>query len=193
MKMIRWYWSLAIIGGVALLAACAAQTGAPAGAGVGELGGVVTSGKGPEAGVWVIAGCSGHGAEPNAFEARAFVRMLPPKVNGPELELRGTARDGKGKPLADCVLVMSLEAPDAGTIVGRLRTDEYGRYGVRTVFPRSRAGGPALVEIQFGEPYRAAAVLALAAVGTAGASNRPCQSPYRITLADDEKAEQLAQ
>lgn len=71
--------------------------------------------------------------------------------------------------------------------MGRLRTDEYGRYGVRTVFPRSRAGGPALVEIQFGEPYRAAAVLALAAPGATGsaangyASLRGSDGVYRLT------------
>jgi hypothetical protein len=117
-----------------------------------------------------LGACSRQGAEPNAFEVRSFVRILPPEVKGPELELRGTARDEKGKPLANCVLVLSLEAPDAGTIIGRLRTDEYGRYGVRTVFPRSRAGVPALLEIQFGEPYRAAAVLALAAPGGTGSA-----------------------
>jgi cytochrome c5 len=49
------YWSLAVIGVVALLAACAAQMGTPEGVGGSDLGGVVTSSKGPEAGVWVIA------------------------------------------------------------------------------------------------------------------------------------------
>jgi len=48
-------WSLAVIGVVALLAACAAQMGTPEGVGGSDLGGVVTSSKGPEAGVWVIA------------------------------------------------------------------------------------------------------------------------------------------
>jgi hypothetical protein len=49
------YWSLAVIGVVALLAACAAQMGTPEGVSGSDLGGVVTSSKGPEAGVWVIA------------------------------------------------------------------------------------------------------------------------------------------
>ena len=49
------YWSLAVIGVVALLAACAAQMGAQEGGGGSVLDGVVTSSKGPEAGVWVIA------------------------------------------------------------------------------------------------------------------------------------------
>ena len=51
----KLYWSLAVIGVVALLAACAAQMGTPEGVGGSDLGGVVTSSKGPEAGVWVIA------------------------------------------------------------------------------------------------------------------------------------------
>jgi len=60
MKMIRWYWSLAIIGVVALLAGQAplsAQQGADPAIRIGDsdLGGVVTGAKGPEAGVWVIA------------------------------------------------------------------------------------------------------------------------------------------
>jgi len=53
-------WGLAVIGVVALLAACAAQLtqhGADSAIRVGgsDLGGVVTSSKGPEAGAWVIA------------------------------------------------------------------------------------------------------------------------------------------
>jgi len=55
MKMNRLYWSLAVVGVVALLAACAAQMGIQEGVGGSNLGGVVTSSKGPEAGVWVIA------------------------------------------------------------------------------------------------------------------------------------------
>jgi len=51
----KLYWSLAVIGVVALLAACAAQMGAQEGGGGSVLDGVVTSSKGPEAGVWVIA------------------------------------------------------------------------------------------------------------------------------------------
>jgi len=51
----KLYWSLAVIGVVALLAACAAQMGTQEGGGGGVLDGVVTSSKGPEAGVWVIA------------------------------------------------------------------------------------------------------------------------------------------
>ena len=51
----KLYWSLAVIGVVTLLAACAAQMGAQEGGGGGVLDGVVTSSKGPEAGVWVIA------------------------------------------------------------------------------------------------------------------------------------------
>ena len=51
----KLYWSLPVIGVVALLAACAAQMGTQEGGGGGVLDGVVTSSKGPEAGVWVIA------------------------------------------------------------------------------------------------------------------------------------------
>ena len=47
----KLYWSLAVIGVVALLAACAAQMGTQEGGGGGVLDGVVTSSKGPEAGV----------------------------------------------------------------------------------------------------------------------------------------------
>ena len=48
---------LAAAGIAALLAACAAQMGSEGGVTVGatDLGGVVTSAGGPEAGVWVIA------------------------------------------------------------------------------------------------------------------------------------------
>ncbi len=58
MKMNKWYWVAA--GTAALLAACAAQLtqhGADPAilVGAADLGGVVTSSKGPEAGVWVIA------------------------------------------------------------------------------------------------------------------------------------------
>jgi len=48
-------WSLAAAGIAAFLAACAAQMGTQEGVGGSDLGGVVTSSKGPEAGVWVIA------------------------------------------------------------------------------------------------------------------------------------------
>src|SRR5262245_61638124 len=51
------YWGIAGAVIAALLAACAAQMSSDADVSVGanELGGVVTSVKGPEAGVWVIA------------------------------------------------------------------------------------------------------------------------------------------
>ena len=58
-KTTKCYLGVAAAGVVALLAACAAQMGSGAGEGgdvrANELGGVVTSAKGPEAGVWVIA------------------------------------------------------------------------------------------------------------------------------------------
>ena len=59
-KINRLICSLAVAACVALLAACAAQTGSQvseSGVNIGanDLGGVVTSAKGPEAGVWVIA------------------------------------------------------------------------------------------------------------------------------------------
>jgi hypothetical protein len=56
----QWRWSLAVVGVLVLLAACAAQM-SPHGAdpalriGWQDIGGVVTSSKGAEAGVWVIA------------------------------------------------------------------------------------------------------------------------------------------
>ena len=55
------YWGIAAAGIAALLAACAAQVGMQQVAdesihvGASDLGGVVNSAKGPEAGVWVIA------------------------------------------------------------------------------------------------------------------------------------------
>jgi hypothetical protein len=53
------YWSMVAAGVVLVLAACAAQLQQDGDAGIGvggsDLGGVVTSSKGPEAGVWVIA------------------------------------------------------------------------------------------------------------------------------------------
>ena len=49
----KLYWGVAAIGVAALLAACAAGLGTQTGAG--DLGGVVSGPKGPEAGVWVIA------------------------------------------------------------------------------------------------------------------------------------------
>ena len=51
------YWGIAAAGTAALLAACAALQTSESGISIGEndLGGVVTSSKGPEAGVWVIA------------------------------------------------------------------------------------------------------------------------------------------
>src|SRR5688572_7608977 len=54
------YWGIAAAGIAALLAACAAQMGSQQSAegvsiGENDLGGVVASAKGPEAGVWVIA------------------------------------------------------------------------------------------------------------------------------------------
>ena len=56
MKMTGIKWGLTAAALAAILAACAAQTG-PEGVSVGasDLGGVVTSSNGPEAGVWVIA------------------------------------------------------------------------------------------------------------------------------------------
>ena len=60
MKINKWYWSVTAAGIAALLVACA-QMGSPGGddpaisIGGSDLGGVVTSSKGPEAGVWVIA------------------------------------------------------------------------------------------------------------------------------------------
>jgi hypothetical protein len=54
----RWCLGVAAAGVAVLLAACAAQTGTQGGTvsvRADELGGVVTSAKGPEAGVWVIA------------------------------------------------------------------------------------------------------------------------------------------
>jgi hypothetical protein len=55
-----WYWGIAAAV-AALLAACAGQMGTDAGVSVGanDLGGVVASSKGPEAGVWVIAETTG--------------------------------------------------------------------------------------------------------------------------------------
>ena len=60
MKTTTRYWGIAGAGIAAFLAACAAQMGsqsAESGVSIGtsDLGGVVTSAKGPEAGVWVIA------------------------------------------------------------------------------------------------------------------------------------------
>jgi hypothetical protein len=60
MKTTARYWSIAGAGIAAFLAACAAQMGSQgteSGVSIGtsDLGGVVTSAKGPEAGVWVIA------------------------------------------------------------------------------------------------------------------------------------------
>src|SRR5688500_8446744 len=51
-----WSWSIVAAGFTAVLAACAAQMQHGEGSiGPGDLGGVVTSASGPEAGVWVIA------------------------------------------------------------------------------------------------------------------------------------------
>ncbi|MEQ1832565.1 MAG: hypothetical protein ABL977_05870 [Candidatus Eisenbacteria bacterium] len=140
--------------------------------------------------VGLLAGCGGRGEEPNAFADRAYVRILPPSVHGPELEVHGTARDAQGRLLADRVFLFQLEAPDAGLIEGRLRTDEFGRYGVHTVFPRSRGGNPALLTFEFGdphgEPYQGSGVIALAtpsATGTAANGLRPelgADSVYRL-------------
>ncbi len=59
MKTTTWYWGIAGAGIAAFLAACAAQMGSQTAEGMSigtsDLGGVVTSAKGPEAGVWVIA------------------------------------------------------------------------------------------------------------------------------------------
>jgi hypothetical protein len=60
MKMNKYYWSVAAAGIAALFAACASQLtqhGSDPAIGVGgsDLGGMVTSSKGPEAGVWVVA------------------------------------------------------------------------------------------------------------------------------------------
>src|SRR5688572_17165585 len=54
----RFRWFLAAAGIAALLAACAGSYMGPAGdgsVGAGDIGGMVASAKGPEAGVWVIA------------------------------------------------------------------------------------------------------------------------------------------
>ncbi len=55
MKTTRLKQGLAAAVLAAILAACAAQTGSDGSVGANELGGVVTSANGPEAGVWVIA------------------------------------------------------------------------------------------------------------------------------------------
>lgn len=116
-----------------------------------------------------LVGCSQRGAEPNAFVPRAFARILPPRANGPEFELRGVLRDEHGAPLRNHALVISYDAPGVGEIVGRLRTDEYGRYGVRMVFPRSQAGSPAFIAFGFGDSYRGGGGgLALAVPGATG-------------------------
>jgi hypothetical protein len=53
----QWYFAMLAAGVIALLAACAAQMSSDAGVSIGasDLGGVVSSVRGPEAGVWVIA------------------------------------------------------------------------------------------------------------------------------------------
>ena len=57
----KWHLGIAAAGIAALLAACAAVQTSESGVSIGanDLGGVVTSTKGPEAGVWVIAETTG--------------------------------------------------------------------------------------------------------------------------------------
>jgi len=55
MKAKNRYWGATAIGIVGLLAACAAMEGGDSGVGANDIGGVVASTNGPEAGVWVVA------------------------------------------------------------------------------------------------------------------------------------------
>jgi hypothetical protein len=61
MSTTKIYWGIATISIAALLAACVAVQTSESGVSIGanDLGGVVTSSKGPEAGVWVIAETTG--------------------------------------------------------------------------------------------------------------------------------------
>jgi hypothetical protein len=111
------------------------------------------------------------GAAPTAWS----IRIASPNEPGQPLELYGSLRDRHGAPLTKRSVRVSQEDASGAwdRLEGTLRTDEYGRYRVRTVFPHSHGGSPAYVYFQTtgqfppGEP---AAVLALSAPDARGSA-----------------------
>lgn len=121
-----------------------------------------------------LAGC---GARDGGSEAPAAwsIRIASPGEPGQPLELYGIIRDANGVPLARRrVRVSQVDASgDWDRLTGTLRTDEYGRFRVRTVFPRSHGGSPANVYFEIQGRFlhaEQAAVLALSAPDARGSA-----------------------
>lgn len=122
-----------------------------------------------------LTACDAPRGEGRAAPQAWSIRIASPDEPGQPLELHGILRDRRGAPLPNRSVRVSQEDASGAwdRLQGTLRTDEYGRYRVRTVFPHSHGGSPAYVYFQIQEGIlftQRAAVLALSAPDARGSA-----------------------
>ncbi len=122
------------------------------------------------------AGCTKAPDANRAVPIASSIRLGLPDEPGQPLQISGIFRDEHGEPVVNrLVRVTQDDASGAfDQLSGTLRTDEYGRFLVRTVFPFTHGGSPGYVNFQAvgrafpGGPIAVLAISAPDARGTAG-------------------------
>jgi hypothetical protein len=120
--------------------------------------------------------CSKPGRTDLAAPMPSSIRIASPDEPGQPLEIRGSYRDEHGEPVANRVVRVSQDDASGAfdRLSGTLRTDAYGRFLVRTVFPLSHGASPGQIRFQAaggalsGGPVAVLELSAPDARGTAG-------------------------
>ena len=108
------------------------------------------------------------------------IRIASPEEPGQPLVISGILRDANGAPVANRVVRVTHDDARGASdrLSGTLRTDDYGRYLVRTVFPFAHGGNPAIVYFEVpgrvfpGQPTALLELSAPEARGSAGSGFR---------------------